>query len=241
MRVLLVHGAWSRASCWGEVPARLADAGHDVEAVDLPGHGADRTRPETVTLDLYAEALAGRLRDGVPAALIGHSMGGMVIAATAELVPEKVRQLIFVAAFLPRDGDSLVSLKRREPETIGVAVRRGPVRGTTALDPEMARNLLFQDLPKGRQDAALTLLGPQSNAAQTGRIRLSENRFGRVMRDYILCREDRTVTPWLQREMVRNSPCRHVRDLDCGHFPQLSAPKELVGQITALLACSLER
>ncbi len=236
MRIILVHGAWGQAAGWGIVPAMLSAAGHDVEAVDLPGHGADPTPPGEVTLSHYAEALAARLRPGPPAALVGHSMGGMAISAAAERAPEKVSHLIYVAAFLPRDGESLLSLKRQEPETIGPAVRPGAQKGTTMLDPEIARDILFQDLAPARQAAALALLGPQANAAQTEPVRLSDGRFGRILRDYILCRADRTVTPELQRMMSEQSRCRRVLELDSGHFPQLSVPDQLVAQILDCLA-----
>ncbi|WP_068309925.1 alpha/beta fold hydrolase [Aliiruegeria sabulilitoris] len=235
MRIILVHGAWSRADCWERVSALLAGAGHDVEAVDLPGHGADPTPPEEVTLAHYAEALRARLERCEPAVLVGHSMGGMAISAAAELVPERVRRLIYVAAFLPRDGDSLLSLKKLEPETIGPAVRRGPVRGTTVLDPALAGDILFQDLPGPAQQAALALLGPQANAPQTDPIHLRAESFGRVARDYILCRHDRTVTPELQARMCDWSPCRRVETLEAGHFPQLSRPEDLSDMILSLL------
>ena len=150
---------------WGDVPRLLAARGHMVEAVDLPGHGQSGVPPEKVTLADYGSALAERLATGEPAVLVGHSMGGMAISAAAERVPGQVTRLVYLAAFLPRDGDSLLSLKRREPETIGAAVRRGPVRGTTVLDPALAAGCLFQDAPANLQTAALALPGPQPNAA----------------------------------------------------------------------------
>ncbi|RYH09826.1 alpha/beta fold hydrolase [Tropicimonas sp. IMCC6043] len=235
MRIILVHGAWGRAEIWGRVPDLLRAAGHSVEAVDLPGHGADPTPPSDVGLATYGAALAARLASGNPAVMVGHSMGGMAISAAAERVPERVRQLVYVAAFLPRDGESLLSIKRREPQTIGPAVRRGRERGTTALDPEAARDILFQDLDRAAQDRALALLGPQPDAGQTDRIALSAGRFGSVPRDYILCTEDRTVTPWLQRAMCDESPCRRIEEISSGHFPQLSRPDLLARRLCGLL------
>nr|WP_166506994.1 alpha/beta hydrolase [Frigidibacter mobilis] len=63
-RIVLVHGAWSRASTWGEVPARLAALGHAVITPDLPGHGDDPADPASVTLADYAGRLAEILRAG---------------------------------------------------------------------------------------------------------------------------------------------------------------------------------
>lgn len=233
-RIVLVHGAWGQAASWAQVQAVLTGQGHKVEAVDLPGHGSHPRRPESVTLDDYGAALGEMLVGGPPAVLVGHSMGGMAISAAAERVPEAVAQLIYVAAFLPRAGESLTSLKRREPETIGPAIRRGPVRGTTVLDPDLAAAILFQDATPAQRQRGLDLLVPQSNAAQTDAISLSPARFGRVPRSYVLCTEDRTVTPWLQRTMIAASPCRAVRELDCGHCPQLTRAGDLAAVLSDL-------
>lgn len=234
-RALLIHGAWGQAKSWGEVPARLRAAGHDAIAIDLPGHGADPTPPETVGLSDYAARIVAELGDGPPAALIGHSMGGMAISAAAEAAPERVTRLIYVAAFLPRDGDSLVSLKGREPPTIQLAVRAGAVRGTTVLDPAVAGDVLCQDAGPAERAAALALLVPQPIKAQLDPIHLTEGRFGRVPRHYILCAEDRTVTPALQRTMATESPCASLDDLPTGHLPQLTAPEALAAVIDRIL------
>ena len=54
-RIMLIHGAFGNASCWDQVVPRLRETGHSVEAIDLPGAGADPTPVAHVTLDAYAE------------------------------------------------------------------------------------------------------------------------------------------------------------------------------------------
>lgn len=234
-RAILIHGAWGQARGWGELPERLRALGHDAVAIDLPGHGADPTPPQNVGLADYAARIATELGDGPPATLIGHSMGGMAISAAAEAAPERISRLIYVAAFLPRDGDSLVSLKNREAVTIQAAVRAGPVKGTTVLDPDLAGEVLFQDATPQQRTAALALLGPQSSKAQLDPIRLTGDRFGRVLRHYIRCTADRTVTPELQRAMATETPCATLHDLPTGHLPQLTAPEALTTLIDRIL------
>lgn len=233
-RIVLVHGAWGQAAAWAEVASILEGLGHAVEALDLPGHGADRAPLGAVTLNDCAARVADHLLAGDPAVLVGHSMGGMVISAAAERAPEAIRHLVYVAAFLPRDGDSLTSLKRREPETIGPAIRRGADAGTTVLDPAIAADILFQDASPEQRRRGLALLGPESNAVQTDPVSLSGDRFGSVPRSYVVCTEDRTVTPWLQWRMVAESPCREVRSIDCGHFPQLTRAADLASVVLEL-------
>ena len=63
-RIVLVHGAFGGAWCWEPVPGRLRDAGHEVEAIDLPGSGEDSTPVADVSLDAYASRSATPLAAG---------------------------------------------------------------------------------------------------------------------------------------------------------------------------------
>lgn len=234
MRILLVHGAWGRGATWDGVAERLTALGHRVEAPDLPGHGDDPAQPGSVGLDDYARAVAARLGAGPPAILVGHSMGGMVISAAAERAPASVRRLVYVCAFLPRDGDSLISLMDRQPGTIGVAVRRGPEKGTTVLDVAAAMPLLAQDAEPAAQAALAAALCPQPNRPQVEPAHLTADRFGRLPRAYILCEADRTITPALQHAMAAEGGCDPVLSLAAGHFPQVSHPDELARMIDTL-------
>src|ERR1035441_10945961 len=117
-RILLVHGAFGGAWCWEPVMPGLRAAGHDVQALDLPGDGEDQTPLAQVTLDAYARRVCGALASGEPAVLVGHSMGGIVVTQAAARSPQHVAALIYVAAFLPADGQSLMDLAAL-PEAAG--------------------------------------------------------------------------------------------------------------------------
>lgn len=233
-RILLIHGAWGRADSWRGVARLLQRKGHDVTALNLPGHGDDPTPPRTVRLADYAARIVEELEKGPPALLVGHSMGGMAISAAAELAPERIRKLVYLCAFLPRDGDSLLSLKKREAPTIGDAVRPGPAQGTTVLDPELAVEFLCHDASDAVKRQVQEGLGPQSNKAQTDPVHLTEMRFGSVPRVYVVCEDDRTITPELQRAMATETPCEQVLSLPSGHLPQLTAPVALADLLDGL-------
>lgn len=109
-RIVLVHGAFAGAWCWEPALPGLRAAGHEVDAVDLPGSGEDPTPVSEVSLDAYADRVCSVLAQGPPAVLVGHSMGGMVVTQAAARCPEHVAALVYVAAFLPADGQSLVDL-----------------------------------------------------------------------------------------------------------------------------------
>ena len=112
-RIVLVHGAFAGAWAWEPVVGPLEALGHTVEAPDLPGAGADETPVGEVTLAAYAERVGGVLAARPePAVLVGVSMGGVVITQVAGNAPERVRSLVFVCAFMPGDGQSLLDLTR---------------------------------------------------------------------------------------------------------------------------------
>src|SRR5688572_25619526 len=116
---VMIHGAWHGGWCWDKVRRRLEDAGHRVVTPDLPGHGDDRTETAAVTLDAYAGRVCEALdAQAEPVILVGHSMGGVIITAAAERRPEKVRALVYLCAFLPGDGDTLMALANQDPSTL---------------------------------------------------------------------------------------------------------------------------
>ncbi|MGC8202099.1 alpha/beta fold hydrolase [Aliiroseovarius sp. PTFE2010] len=231
-RIILIHGAWGNAASWLRLIPFLHR--HDVEAIDLPGHGASPVPPETVGMADYVAHVEKVLRAGPPAFIVGHSMGGIVTAQVAARNPDHVLGTVYVAAVLPRDGDSLLSLIGQQ-DTPGVskAVRHGPVKGTTVLDADLAPPMLFQDASAQDQQDAMAAMSPQSNRAQSDPAQIGPD-FDRVPRAYVFCTQDQTVTYPLQQQMVAASPCDPTLTLDCGHVPQLTQPKELADFLNSL-------
>ncbi len=98
--VVLVHGAWADASSWSQVSDRLARAGYDVR---VPPNNLRGVGNDAADLASYLSTISG------PIVLVGHSYGGMVItnAATGN---SQVRALVFVDAYIPAEGDTLLGL-----------------------------------------------------------------------------------------------------------------------------------
>jgi pimeloyl-ACP methyl ester carboxylesterase len=166
--------------------------------------------------------------------LAGHSMGGIAISAAAERCPERVRVLVYLAAFLLPDGRTLVDTFAADAASLlRPGIVRGAVRGTSLVTAEAARAGIYSDASAEDAAWATARLGPDPNRPAATPLQLSEARYGAVPRVYIECLRDRAVTLPLQRAMVAASPCRRVISLDCGHSPMFSAP--------ALLAAALEQ
>src|SRR5206468_818884 len=118
-RFVLVHGAFSGAWIWQPLIRRLEAAGHTVEAFDLPSMGDDRAPASECTLDACAARLCQVLATRTePAIVAGHSMGGIIATQAAARCPERVAALVYVTAFLPKAGQSLLDLTKL-PEGVG--------------------------------------------------------------------------------------------------------------------------
>jgi pimeloyl-ACP methyl ester carboxylesterase len=103
--IVLVHGAWADGSSWSGVTSRLQRDGYtvDVEANPLRGVASD---------SLYLKDLLATITG--PIVLVGHSYGGMVITGAATGNPN-VKALVYDDAYIPQDGDTLLSLTGAQP------------------------------------------------------------------------------------------------------------------------------
>lgn len=110
---VIVHGAWGGSWDWRTVDSLLTAQGHRVYRPDLTGLGkrvhlaAPAIGLATHAADVINEILWEQLHDVV---LVGHSYGGMVISAVADSLGGRIRELVYVDALLPQDGESAATL-----------------------------------------------------------------------------------------------------------------------------------
>ena len=107
---VIVHGAWGGGWAFREVERLLRAEGHIVYRPTLTGQGekVHLAHPDidltTHVTDVAHVILWEELQNVV---LVGHSYGGMVITGAADRVPDRLRQLIYLDALVPNDGESL--------------------------------------------------------------------------------------------------------------------------------------
>jgi pimeloyl-ACP methyl ester carboxylesterase len=232
---VLIHGAWHGAWCWDKVVPLLEKEGHVVEAIDLPGHGRDKTPIPEVSLKAYADRVCEVLDDQPePVVLVGHSMGGAVISQAAEYRPGKVETLVYLAAFLPQNGESIFQFTAGDAEALLGTIIIMADDGSCTLRDEGIKETLYADCSDEDVEWAKSLLGPQALAPIASPLSTTEENFGRIPRVYIECLRDRTVSPSLQKRMYTALPCRTVISMTTSHSPFLSAPEELVAHLTSL-------
>jgi len=233
---VLVHGAWHGSWCWAGVAAALRQAGHTVSLVDLPGRGGDPRPHAAITLDDYVRRVGDViLRQNGPVVLAGHSMGGITITQVAEAMPERLARLVYVSAFLPRNGESLLDFTATETETpLHDGILADPAAGSMKLrSAAVARAAFYHCCSAADTERALAQLVPEPMAPAATPVRTSAERFGRVPRWYIECLQDRAISLALQRRMQAALPCERVFQLDTDHSPFLSATAALAAQLAA--------
>jgi pimeloyl-ACP methyl ester carboxylesterase len=245
-RFVLVHGAFAGAWAWGPLTKELEAAGHTVEALDLPGSGEDHTPVAEVTLDACVERLCEVLRAGVePAVVVPNSMGGVITTMAAARCPERVAAIIYVAAFLPDDGESLLDLTNL-PEgaddqvQANVVVEGDPPVAT--MPDEASTGALYGCCSEEVAAWAVAHQRPQAVAPYATRVSLDDREaFDAIPRSYVLCTRDRAIPPPLQRLMAERGHCDDVVELNTDHSPHLSATDELARLVERLAARSAPR
>jgi pimeloyl-ACP methyl ester carboxylesterase len=234
-RMVFVHGAFAGAWCWEPIVAGLESAGHVVETLDLPGAGHDRTPVEQIDLRAYADRVVAQLEQvDEPAVLVGHSMGGMVITQAAALAPGRVAKLVFVCAFMPHAGQSLLELTQL-PEGAGDHVQANlVVEGdlpVATLPRAACRDTLFNRCTDEQVVWGTERLGTQPVAPFTSPVAVPLGALDGMRRAYVVCSDDHAIPPVLQRRMIAEHGVTEVVELDTDHMPFLSSTDELVAAL----------
>ena len=120
--LVLVHGAWQSNGTWDLLAPLLEKRGHRVITPVLSGLGTDRSRlSPDITLQQHVRDVLGELSKSPDRVIVvGHSYAGMIISGVAERNPTQVRRLVFLDAFIPEDGQSVLDLL---PPEIGTHFR----------------------------------------------------------------------------------------------------------------------
>ena len=138
---VLVHGAWHGGWCHRHVAKLLRQAGHDVFSPTLTGLG-ERAHLANLSIGLsthvedVVNVIACEELDDV--ILCGHSYGGMVITGVADRLPDKLKALMYLDAFVPESGKALWDYISDAEKSFFVSGAAGLGGGLTAPIPATA-------------------------------------------------------------------------------------------------------
>ncbi|SHJ33986.1 Pimeloyl-ACP methyl ester carboxylesterase [Shimia gijangensis] len=231
--ILLVHGSCHGAWCWRDLIPELAALGHDVRGMDMPSHGQDDTPLSEVTLESCTASVVNALaKDTV---VVAHSWGGFPATLAADIAPEKLNRLIYLCAYVPRDGHSLVDMRKMAPrQPILKAVDRAADGTSYRVHADYAEEVFYADCPKSTIDYAIANLSPQATLPQATPAHLGAGHLD-VPRSYIRTLYDNAIPTEFQAEMVAGWPRSDVYEMATSHSPFFADPKglaALIDQIT---------
>ena len=216
----LVSGSTQNPLCWRLLVPELEKHGHQTVTTSLP---VDEPAASGAR---YAEVIAQALKDaGDDVILVGHSASGMFIPLVPSLRP--IRRLIYLAAVIPKPGASIRDQLAAEPDMLNpewVAACRSDNNPFT--DDEVAIKFLFHDCPPEAVELGLTtrkLMYAQGAMAEIFPLAA----LPEVPSSYIVCSDDRTISPDWSRRTARERLEVEAIELPGGHCPYLSRPSQL--------------
>src|SRR5215472_5797113 len=227
--IVLVHGAWEEANIWQAVTPLLRKDGYRVVTVTLPGRPSSPLSPDKVSLDLYRDTILKAFGNPArPVVLVGHSFGGITISLAAEAAPQKIKTLVYVAAYLPKDRQSLLDLGNSDKDSkIGPHLQVMKDKGIIAVEKSARADLFCLDCNDQFREALPNLIVDEPLAPLVTPVHLTADRFGTVDKVYIHTAKDQVVSPSLQAIMVAATPVRKEITLETRHTPFLTDPHGL--------------
>ena len=223
---VLIHGAGSDSWYWHRVVPELRARGHDVVAPDLP------CDDDSAGLSKYADVVVDAIGDRTGLVVVAQSFAGF----TAPLVCERVAVdlLVMLAAMVPSPGESPgdwwantghARARREQDERDG-----RPTRGDVDV-----MVTFFHDVPPDVVSAALAR-GERHQSGTPFQKPWPLRAWPDVPTRFLLCRNDRFFPAEFMRRVVKERLGITPDEMDGGHLPALSRPKELVDRLEAYRA-----
>lgn len=214
---VVAHGAWSSAWAWKKMHPLMAARGHRLVTPTYTGLGerAHLARPDidldTHITDVVNVLVYEDLRDVI---LVGHSYGGMVATGVADRARDRIAQLIYLDAFVPDDGQSLLDLTGQSPEQARASAEDGWRVPPNPSPPDTPQ----EDLPWIAERRMHHPLGTleQPLVLQGGPLTLP--------RHYILCTRSEAFRRYAQKAQAAGWP---AYEIDSSHNPHITMPEGL--------------
>ena len=223
---VLVHGAWHGPWCFDKVVEGL-------EARGVPSLCVDRRRGDPLVGADDSDENERMVREQMagiegPIVLLGHSFGGVAIT-TAALDDERVKHLVYLAAVMP-DAEGGMPASLVSPDTVGAIVPHED--GTSTVREDLIQPLFYHQCSDENVDRAKSLLVPDDMHGTAPPPRPRALAYERIPTTYVVCTEDRCLTPEGQREQARRAT--RVAEWPTDHSPFFSRPELMIDLLDSL-------
>lgn len=231
---LVAHGAWSAGWAWKKMRPLLRERGHELITPTYTGIGERAHLANAdIGLETHIADMLGVLQfeDLRGVILIGHSYGGMVATGVADREPERLAQLVYLDAFVPRDGQSLLDLQPAE-----VRARMREAARTAGDGWRVPPNPMPPDTPEADLAWAMPRRVMQPLKTFEQPLRLA-GALDRVPRTYIYCTRPSPGDPFGQfARRAQSEPGWRCLEIDSSHNPHITVPGVLADLLDKLAA-----
>ncbi len=230
---LVCHGAWSAGWAWKKMHPLMSKAGHRLVTPSYTGLGerAHLAIPsidlETHITDMLNVIRYEDLRDIV---LVGHSYGGMVATGVADRARDKVRQLIYIDAFVPNDRQSLLDFLHEFEQ------RRMEELASSGDGWRVPPNPTPPDTPPADVDWLSERRVHMPVKCFQSKLKLSGGPLA-LPRSYIYATRAAPLDTFGQfAKLTKNDPAWDYHEIDASHSPNVTAPDALMALLNEIAA-----
>ncbi len=223
---VLIHGAGDDSSYWHLVVPHLRDRGHEVVAVDLP------CDDDSAGLSEYADAVVEAAGDRTDLVLVAQSMAGFTAPLVCERVP--VDLMVLLAAMVPAPGESPGDWW----DNTGWEQARHEQMARDGRDPVADIDVMadfFHDVPADVVAEAMAR-GERGQSGTPFEKPWPLAAWPDVPTRVLICRDDRFFPAELMRRVARERLGITPDEMDGGHLPAFSRPKDLADRLAAYRA-----
>jgi pimeloyl-ACP methyl ester carboxylesterase len=220
---LVAHGAWSAGWSWKKMHPLMQAAGYGLVVPTYTGVGErEHLATREITLETHIQDLLGviKFEDLSDITLVAHSYGGMVATGVVDRVPERIHRLIYVDAFVPQHGQSMLDLV---PDSHREMLRKGLAEGDGWRVPPMP--VPPDTAPEDRQWIE-RLRMPQPLHCFDMPLQLQRGDT-KVPRTYIYALRAPPADPFRPFAERAKRENWDYREIDASHSPHVTVPKAL--------------
>lgn len=212
--IVLVHGAFADANCWSKLIPILSKAGYHVTAVQNP---LSSSEADIATTRRVIEA-----QDG-PCIVVAHSYGG-IVASQAAYGQKNVKGIVYLAAFVPDEGESTGSLLKMAPGTALEQAIRPDAAGFAYIERSQFKTIFCADLTDEEANVLAVTQHPVHGStfgAPAGAVAWKS-----IPTWYAISDDDKCINPQLEKIMAERIKAK-VSHLKASHVAMLSLPDKV--------------
>jgi pimeloyl-ACP methyl ester carboxylesterase len=229
---VLVHGAWHGGWCWSKVASILRGRGHTVVTPTQTGLGErSHLLSKSIDLDVFVTDIANVIKyeDLNDIVLVGHSFGGNAISGVADIMRDRIRQLIYLDAVMLENGQSVFS---QLPKDVVEARTKAAQETSGGLSIPAPAPLAFGITDATQTQFVQSRFTPHPFNTFVSPLKLANKVSNGLPTTYIVCADPIYKPLEASRNWVKAAGWKTV-EIQCGHDAMVIAPDRLADLLDA--------